>query len=1432
MNILLSWISLLCRPDLMARRVGRKLPPLNHWRTWFGVGWLFVSAAAPGASFVSFLGAESGRIYAVGGDGSLQFFRHQLDQGLTVWANQGVGQVIGGPGWREYRHLAYGGEGILYAVSASGRLYYYRDLARNGTPDWENGGISVEIGLGQGWADYRWLLGDGDGVLYAVSHEGTLWYYRHLSQAATPVWDNGGQGKVVAEGFQRFRSVFTGRNGVIYGILPNGDLYYFRDAARDGTGNLQPDSAGLMIGNGWNRFAHVFSTGGGDLYGVEPDGDVFYYHVEVAGREVRWTVGGASVRSGWASVACPLVQCPGDMTVKCQGPDGARVTFIVTGTNACSSAPVQVECVPPSGSLFPVGITVVRCTARSEGLVDACEFRVTVECDESRPPVAGRITTTEGDPFPGVEVQLSGVTNRTARTDAAGSFAFADLPPGDRWVLRPAWDGFTFNPSEFTVTRSNRLGRADFVVQTPLEKWRQQYWTNDTPASVKGLDADPDGDGLPNLLEYAFGYNPTVPKAQQPLRVRVDTRANGELELVFDLDTVSLVPDLRLHLESTPNLAAGQWTGVTNRATPANNPCPAGLCEGFRIPLPRFNRHQFYRLRLESVVPVDTVTGRSRRRTDPAADESLRVGTYNVQMLHPVAELGTDPCCDEIPDRTRRITDRIKEAGFDVIALNEAYRNGENPCDVAPLRVLAALVLGPDSSDLAQLLTLLDLSEDLCELGYGYLPTAWDDAKGDFVRALAAEMAPEFPHYVRFLDLSPSFDDSGLMLFSKLPFVPLPAGVPAKYFPADSDLKAVRAGAEVRSADRYVAFTAFEEAKESDKWSAKGAGLVRMVNERTGRPFIVVFTHLQANEDDVHPDTRAAQLRQISTLVEDVLNALPPDERSRQHVLILGDLNVNGDLTRPTDATGAPHPHYVEWKTHFDTAGSWYTDRVHDAWAAQSNPSVVPMEYVDAGGTQGFLNSDGYVKRLDYLLLNRPANPVRNQPLAVQHMARAFALRDTPPFSPMAFGEAGGQDLSDHFGIIADLNILETACHPQTAHRPMLRDSDPRETSLDGELLHPGSMQWYRFDLQGTYTFAVRAQEGADDGFAADVFESRELSVPIAPYLPEGRILDSPRGQALGRVYKSGKSPLFVRVSPKTRSGQGKYWLIVKRHQGFTPEDAVGLGPDDDPTAIDPVDGASGITDRWFFVRTERATTGRPQRLKILKTDAAGFSLHHQLTLLDARGVPYFNREEVGSQAVELMIPGGGVYRLRVHSFGDTARAGYTVAWEGELTAVFGSGECPLRLKAETITDNEFLCIPLTDICLELERDDNVRLSLNILQDRGAEGILRTEVPLLRSGDGVLVEDWKENRAVGLGGIMPDIRLLPDERLEIRLTEEDGGGRGNDDVLLGYVDALTGRQRGEACLQVPVLEQPQSGEITRGRYGWQGVRSRSTGVVP
>ena len=237
-------------------------------------------AAAP---YRTYVGVPGGGFYAAGDYGELSYFKHQPETSAAGWTQD----TLSSPDWNETtaEHLIYSGNGVLYAANLKGELNYYKDTVVGNVHSISS---PVKVSLGNGWAAYRWLLGDGGGRIYAVDEAGGLFFYQH-SELPNSTWPSG-NAKLLGNGWQGYKKLIAGRDGIIYALDYTGSLYYYRDLARDGTVNWQFGSVGLFLGNGWNRFQHIVSTGNGNLYGIDELGDVYYYHVTVTGTgAVDWS---------------------------------------------------------------------------------------------------------------------------------------------------------------------------------------------------------------------------------------------------------------------------------------------------------------------------------------------------------------------------------------------------------------------------------------------------------------------------------------------------------------------------------------------------------------------------------------------------------------------------------------------------------------------------------------------------------------------------------------------------------------------------------------------------------------------------------------------------------------------------------------------------------------------------------------------------------------------------------------------------------------------------------------------------------------------------------------------------------------------------------------------------------------------------------------
>ncbi len=103
---------------------------------------------------------------------------------------------------------------------------------------------------------------------------------------------------------------------------------------------------------------------------------------------------------------------------------------------------------------------------------------------------------------------------------------------------------------------------------TPLQSWLHTYFNTASPTGPAALDADPDGDGLPNLLEYALGSSPTSPTPAASPRVRLSSTTPERLELSFH--RARPASELTYEIEASSTLAPNSWTLI------ARNPGQVG----------------------------------------------------------------------------------------------------------------------------------------------------------------------------------------------------------------------------------------------------------------------------------------------------------------------------------------------------------------------------------------------------------------------------------------------------------------------------------------------------------------------------------------------------------------------------------------------------------------------------------------------------------------------------------------------------------------------------------------------------------------------------------------------------------------------------------------------------------------------------------------
>jgi hypothetical protein len=109
------------------------------------------------------------------------------------------------------------------------------------------------------------------------------------------------------------------------------------------------------------------------------------------------------------------------------------------------------------------------------------------------------------------------------------------------------------NPFDITLTGNGVI---------PLADWRQQYFGS-TTNSGDGADLnDDDDDGLPNLVEYAFGLNPKQNSAGQPPQAQIVGGNFG-----FSFTEPDGVTGITYGAEWSATMAVEDWHAITDAGT-------------------------------------------------------------------------------------------------------------------------------------------------------------------------------------------------------------------------------------------------------------------------------------------------------------------------------------------------------------------------------------------------------------------------------------------------------------------------------------------------------------------------------------------------------------------------------------------------------------------------------------------------------------------------------------------------------------------------------------------------------------------------------------------------------------------------------------------------------------------------------------------------
>lgn len=224
-----------------------------------GVGWSGLPTVIPGGGDV---------IYAVSAEGELLWYEHagfNTGAGLRD-AGSWKGPITVNRGFGQYARVFSGGNGIIYGITSDGRLIWHRHHGvASGQPVESAGAWAAPAEVGVGWGGLSKVFSGGDGIIYGVNPDGDLLWYNHVGHNDGLGVDDAGAwlgAKQVGSGWGSFTTLFSSGNGVIYGITPDGVLRWYRHLGyQTGAGQDVPGSweGGVDVGWGWGSFDTVFA---------------------------------------------------------------------------------------------------------------------------------------------------------------------------------------------------------------------------------------------------------------------------------------------------------------------------------------------------------------------------------------------------------------------------------------------------------------------------------------------------------------------------------------------------------------------------------------------------------------------------------------------------------------------------------------------------------------------------------------------------------------------------------------------------------------------------------------------------------------------------------------------------------------------------------------------------------------------------------------------------------------------------------------------------------------------------------------------------------------------------------------------------------------------------------------------------------------------
>jgi endonuclease/exonuclease/phosphatase family metal-dependent hydrolase len=485
--------------------------------------------------------------------------------------------------------------------------------------------------------------------------------------------------------------------------------------------------------------------------------------------------------------------------------------------------------------------------------------------------------------------------------------------------------------------------------------------------------------------------------------------------------------------------------------------------------------------------------------------ESLRILTYNTQLRSWAMQVGaspgyTIPPIDTAEERAKIIADQICASPFDydIVGLAEVF--DEDARDVLRDGMRARFPYMVTKAD------------------YDHVRHESNNPGTENVPLLASWRLVGQPGEI---ESSYRLEDSGLMLFSRWPFVEVST---SSLDPATKALCAA-SGMPVPAAIPAINFWPYTDTAGHDGDACKGVLYMRVQRDQWTAPYHVFMSHTQADDDRLEENrsARSKQLDAVGAFMKACAGGLPFPEET----FFMGDLNISGE-------GAATYVDGREWQDTFLQLGRVVSDYAVDTWGRRQCTGAPGLRDPGFSATVRYPPQE---QRLDYVVQSMSSG------LAAQHVMIDHDLATVPP------GHDEVSYLSDHLPLRIDLARPRANSTPADALRLAFPAPPATAYVTDDDYVFDGQVKWYRFDEPGTYDFAVWSDQDSCDYL---VYLDTDLSRPRQQYRTEEH-------PDFGKKFVLASAPFLVKVFAKERHREAEFSFRVHKHLGVGPWDAIQL---------------------------------------------------------------------------------------------------------------------------------------------------------------------------------------------------------------------------------------------------------------------------------